>query len=93
VEVKLSATIGPFHIKNFEKLRLLLKTSKSNYLICNTPEAMKRKNTFISLWLNLQFQSLLLKIGSSSVYLIQDSCYLSSHSLLRVREKAHDWIS
>ncbi len=53
VEVKLSATIGPSHIKNFEKLRLLLNISESNYLICNTPEAMKRKNTFINSWLNL----------------------------------------
>lgn len=53
VEIKLSATIGPSHIKNFDKLRSLIKASESNYLICNTPEAMKRKNTLINSWSNL----------------------------------------
>jgi len=53
VEIKLSATIGPSHLKNFDKLRTLVKSSESNYLICNTPEAIKRKNTLINSWLNL----------------------------------------
>ncbi len=53
IEVKLSATIGPSHIRNFDKLRSLIKVSESNYLICNTPEALKRKNTFINSWVNL----------------------------------------
>ncbi len=53
VEVKLSATIGPVHLKNFDKLRALVKTSGSNYLVCNSPEIITRRNTLITSWLNL----------------------------------------
>lgn len=53
IEIKLSATIGPSHLKNFDKLRSLVNTSELNYLICNTAAAMKRKNTLINSWTNL----------------------------------------
>jgi hypothetical protein len=53
VEIKLSATIGPSHLKNFEKLRMLVDTSDSSYLICNTSAAKKRKNPLINSWSNL----------------------------------------
>jgi len=53
LEIKLSATIGTTHLKNFTKLLTVVEPSKTNYLICNTPEIIKRKNTFITSWTNL----------------------------------------